>query len=518
METLMELVYIVDRFRVDKFDLIGARKNSKTKLDQMFMGIKEGKIKSDDDAIKLLYKNGEDKYNYQKLRARFKERLLNTVLFINVHLPDFSEYNRAYYEGYKALATMKVLVGRSAKRTAAELAEKALKKSQRFEYTELTLQFAKVLATYYSITDKNDAKFRKYRDLTKSSFQEFYAEHLASEYYLEIGYYFSNSRSNKPKKLIKITGEYLKELHALSNQCKTISFLFFYYSIQYFHFDLQNCTREALKLCEQILGIMDTKKFKNRTYIMAFARRMFSCQVKLAQYEEGAQTLDKYLSIAEVGTANWFKFQINHSMLLFYQEKFGDALKLYLQIVNNNRFKYQDEDTKETWRIFGAYLHILISLGRVELNEEFEASLKQFRIYKFMNEVPEFQKDKRGMNVMIITVQIMNLLLQKKQVEIIDKIDALKRYSVRHLRKNDAFRSNCFIQMLARMGEADFDKETVVKKTVKLYNNLKAMPLQVAAQDNDLEVLPYEKLWDYIVSLLSKKPASTKMLRSTNVA
>ncbi len=53
-------------------------------------------------------------------------------------------------------------------------------------------------------------------------------------------------------------------------------------------------------------------------------------------------------------------------------------------------------------------------------------------------------------------LQILFLLTDHKYGQIIDRIDALNQYTYRYLRKDETFRSNCFIKMLVLMTKADF--------------------------------------------------------------
>lgn len=64
---------------------------------------------------------------------------------------------------------------------------------------------------------------------------------------------------------------------------------------------------------------------------------------------------------------------------------------------------------------------------------------------RFLNDVPIFSKDKRGMNIPILIFHILYLILTKRYNDVIDRIVRIEKYTTRYLKKDDNYRSNCFI-------------------------------------------------------------------------
>ncbi len=130
---------------------------------------------------------------------------------------------------------------------------------------------------------------------------------------------------------------------------------------------------------------------------------------------------------------------------------------------------------------------------------------EKFRIKKFLNEVPTYSKDKRGNNITILILHILLLLQQRKYGEIIDRVESLKTYSHRYLRQDDTFRSNCFIKMLLQLPAASFHKKGVIRKAKKYWEKLQSVPLKKANQSVELEIIPYETLWEFVLNSLDNK-------------
>lgn len=157
----------------------------------------------------------------------------------------------------------------------------------------------------------------------------------------------------------------------------------------------------------------------------------------------------------------------------------------------------------ERWRIYEGYTFFFIS--NKQIKPDHNNPLKKFRITKFVNELPIYAKDKRGVNISIILIQILFLLEQKRFGDIIDRMESLKTYVHRYLRQDDTFRSNCFIKMLLTLPECSFHKKAVIRKSEKNFQKLIEKPLNMANQIAEIEIVPYEMLWEFVLESLDEK-------------
>ncbi len=94
--------------------------------------------------------------------------------------------------------------------------------------------------------------------------------------------------------------------------------------------------------------------------------------------------------------------------------------------------------------------------------------------------------------------------------KVIDRVESLNLYCYRYLRKDDTYRSNCFIKMLLQLPKANFHREAVVRKTEKLYNKLIENPSNLSMQASEIEIMPYEMLWEYVLDSLDNKIHPTR--------
>ncbi|MEZ4947880.1 MAG: hypothetical protein R2784_00520 [Saprospiraceae bacterium] len=140
--------------RIEVLGNPGNSSNSKSEI--LFHNLLEGKVDTEEDAMNLLYEDLDDRANFKRFLNRFKQKLINTLFFIDLNSPIFEDYNKAYYNGYKYLAAIRILTGQAARVSAVEIAEKYLPKLIKYEYTELIFQFARFLTRYYLLSNTNE--------------------------------------------------------------------------------------------------------------------------------------------------------------------------------------------------------------------------------------------------------------------------------------------------------------------------------------------------------------------------
>nr|MBX2875750.1 hypothetical protein [Saprospiraceae bacterium] len=86
-----------------------------------------------------------------------------------------------------------------------------------------------------------------------------------------------------------------------------------------------------------------------------------------------------------------------------------------------------------------------------------------------------------------------------------DKMESLQAYTHRYLREDDTYRSNCFIKMLLCLPAASFHKKAVLRKADKYWKKLQSKPIEQANQSAELEIVPYEMLWEFVLEGLDEK-------------
>jgi len=98
----------------------------------------------------------------------------------------------------------------------------------------------------------------------------------------------------------------------------------------------------------------------------------------------------------------------------------------------------------------------------------------------------------------------MLFLIEKRSYNAVaERIDRLKGYANRQLKKEEFTRVISFIRLLQQLMRADFVPDNMTN-TEKYYTRLTETPFNYRGLITELEVIPYERLWDMIITRLKK--------------
>jgi hypothetical protein len=121
-----------------------------------------------------------------------------------------------------------------------------------------------------------------------------------------------------------------------------------------------------------------------------------------------------------------------------------------------------------------------------------------------MNEIQFFAKDKSGMNIPVLVIQFLFDMAQHRWSQIIDRTEGMAKYRARYVTGPGMDRSHCFLRMLEQIPKASFLLADVQKRTADTWIKLTSTPLATHNPDSEIEIVPYEVLWDIVVNILGK--------------
>jgi len=502
MDHLKELINIVNKQKLKKIEVIGGPGTYQSKLYQLYEGIHDGKILTEEDAASQLYNSAPDNINYKKLKYRLQTRLIDTLFFIEK--PSYSDRAKALYNCAKVQTAVSILLMQGARKTAMKLAKPAMHLAIKFEFTEIVLGFAKRLRTHSLVTN-NYKMIAHYQKIINEKLELLQAESLVENYLVELQVQQWKTHAYQSD-LVDIAIQYQKEIMEKTSQFDSFDLSMHKYRFLSKRFEIEGDRKNLLLVCEKAATYFEEKPYKNPQAFL-FLFQMLQCYVPLREFEKGEIVANKCLEILKhrKGRNNWMITLELYMLLSFYSKNYQKALDIY-----ENAKAYQKSSKtrtvfRENWKIYEAYIHYFIEIKKCQLSPDSPLQGTSFRLSKFVNDIPKFSSDKRGINIPILIIQILFLLHKKNYDTIIDKVEALDAYCYRYLRKDDTYRSNCFIKMLIQLPKSGFHKQAVLRKTEKYLKYLTNPPSDTKSESIFVEIIPYEYLWDYVINSLEDK-------------
>lgn len=501
MEKLQEIVGVVGRKRIRKIEVFndqGAPQQRGSLYYKFYRGLKEGRFHSDEEAARELCGTDATDKKYLMLKSRVRTRLMNTLFFME---KSPGRYEQAIHKCNRNLVAAKYLLLNGARLSAESLLRSTLAEAEKFGLTEVAVSCLRPLR-YRASFSGNEHEFKKLNQRFKELQAVLNAECLAEEYYQVITIPYVKSLSVRPE-LAKEAFQYTKEIEQLRKKSTSFELEMNYFRLRIMANQIALHHHEVLTACDEAESFLNKNRhIAQNIRFGEFAFYRIIAHMHLGEYERGKVAASNSLKYYQKGSLNWMIFQEYFFLLSMHTRNYDKAAEIYKEVVEHPRFLNIDEPRREKWRIFEAFLKYMAK-GVLEKVGISESDQSRFNIFKFMNDVPTFSKDKRGLNIAILILQVLFLLDRRDFNGIIKRAEALKVYTSRYLRQDDNFRSNCFLKMVLSMEKKDFDYDRTVKITEKYHAKLKKSALNYQNGNvANIEIIPYEQLWSTILEKL----------------
>lgn len=493
MQDLKEIVLLLIQHGINPFK--GA--DAKSKLSAFWDGIAKNKFSTDEAAAKSLYGEDSEGSKYRKLKSDFRDRILEAVLDIDSNQKSYSDYQKAYYEGHRQWTIVRTLTGLNANTAALTLANRLLKTAEKYDFTLLAMDIASYLRTQYGLRESNDKKFKEANEVFDRHRKVYDAENMAETLYTTLIVRYVNQRSAQHE-ISDLANEYWGKVKPLMDLYATYKLQMYGYMIGLMRFTSDNDHARALEACDEAIQFFRSREYEPRVPLQIFYYQRLICNIQLRQFEAGQESVNYCLGVMQEGTFNWFKFRELYLQLSLHSSAFEQSTDILYDTLEHPRFEFLPDNVKEIWRIYEAFVHYLILAGKAPAR----AGVGKFKLAKFDSDLRIFSRDKSGINIAVIVVKFLHWLQERKFSQILDIVEATEQYCYRHLRGENSVRSYCFIKMLLHIPTSGFDADLSVSKAAKHLQKLRETPLQLANQTHEIEVIPYELLWEIAIESL----------------
>lgn len=497
MKHLLEISKIVTKKKVRKIEIFDdhSLRQKNSKFNEFYEAIMAGKFKTDVDAAKYLYGCNPTDDKYRQLKSRFKKRLLNTLFFLDINVPSTSNYNRAYYSCNKEWTLVKILLSNKAYHTAAHLGRHILTTALKFKFADVIVNCSRILREYATMI-ADEKLFEEYDQHCKQYQNILEAETRSEELYQRVimNYYKPASKSTDLEEKIDI---YCDALVGLAEMYESPVVLYNRYMVWAYRYEMLNDYKNVLKTCEAAEKyIDDNPKYYREDKLAEIAVKKLSALLHLNDYKKGKQAAEYYTKLFKLNEV-WYTLMEYYYLLAMKAKAYNDAAEVLDEVVESKNFTKLSIDDTEKWNVFEVYLSYarLITEGEEAIKTR---KRKRFRLKRFLEEPILYPKEQRIFTVFLVIGQVLFFLEQERYGEAFERVERLKGYANRQLKKEEHFRMIQFIRLLQQLAKAHFDyKEIGVHQ--KYYDRLLEHPAKYRGLVHEIEIIPYEYLWNLIL-------------------
>lgn len=449
--------------------------------------------------------NNRSSKSFMMLRRELVLILSRMVPNAHVKKINKSGYYRNYFGAIRDLYASRVLLSIGLYNSGLWLLKRTVKSADNFEIWDVVLSGSTILENYFAI--RNDPKsYKYYKDLSDKAMDFIFRLQRLKRIFNKWVIEFVDKRQVKPSTYSQLV-EDIKVSEALLKDGDPWNFHHLVFRLKLILYQAKAELEKVLNVCS-----MAKRKLKENSKMIDFNKyggyvsTELYCYINLKRYQEAydcAQELEEY---EEEGTLNWFLYMEYYFILLIQTKKYDKAMELVNRVTSSNGFAQvkKNRAQKDIWTLFSAYIEFLLSSG-IWLNPNQDLNVNEFKVNKFTNDVADLSKDKTGLLVSILILQVLFLLKLGRFEDIIEKKDALRRYVSRYLNTRENERSRLFLSLLLRMIECEFSYTRTNEKTQRLQARLKDEEVIYKSNLGGNEIVDYEILWDWVLTTLKTK-------------
>lgn len=458
----------------------------------------------DDKAARVIYGPTADRKlpAYKTLKSRLREIMITAIHKSKVMDADYSNYNAAYESGYRQLYTVQILAINQAYNAAREIARHTFSRVRHYEIIPLNHALANQLAYMYLGVGYNEQLVEKYSEINRYYSEAAYVLSKLDDRYRIVRDMTYAHRKTFPEigKIALGFAEEFRESRETYSHVSRIQGMIF--NIEITGLMYSGRYQEALEASKRGESVLRKCKGVSSSVMNFLLLTRLECILKSEDFESGKAEIASAAASLPANTINGIK-------VVEYAIRFGLQMQeydyAYLALANLNRRlinRLLSTRHQEYWMIWEAYVNFLVVAGKITPDENWPR-LPRFKFAKFFNNVPTYSRNKTGMNIPILILQALYFIVEGKYDKVRDRTEALERYCSRYLKNDENLRNNCFFKLLLMTEQANFHKGATERKAASIYKRMISQPAKSKEEANDMEIVPYEALWEIVLENLT---------------
>lgn len=502
MKELQQLVSYVNPRRLRRLAFYkSSSRGSESQLKKLYQAISLGKVNNDEEACQFIFKNATDR-RYPKLKSRLKEQLANTTLLIDKGNQKADLFDYLFYKSRQKLFAAELLRRNNFYHAAFPLAKKALKLAEQASLSDIAARSCDILISYYAFVKRVPAMRSEYLQKAKDWHKKYKADYdakLIFEYYT--GFFINDM--NFYGDLSLSLEESIKQLKLDYPKLDSLDFNYHFGFLEVMLAMNRAEYADVVEICQNQIELLKRKKVYPKPYVRNLLLQIISVSISTENFDTGDTAIRNYTESVPSGSRPWFRIKQLHTQLAITTKRYSLSIDLVNQVTGNRHYKDLVEPVKERIILLKAYVFWLGAIGKIpNRNENFTS----FRLAKFLNSVPEFAKNRQGLHIPVLIVQALWLLHRRQYEKVRSRLAALRRYADRYLRNTKGtVRAYYFLRAFCQLADADFHRNGFLRKSEKNRKLLDQHPRSKVEQNVEVEIIPYESLYDLVVEQLDMK-------------
>ncbi len=433
-----------------------------------------------------------------KIKNSLKEKLLRLIFNFIPNKSKYTVLQRNVIEIVKNTAIANLLKGLGYPKLSLSVYDSVYRKSKKYNHQEGVIVSSRSL--FYGEANKGNIKqAHKYYSDCIQSLKLIENEILAEWCEAELRSHFIKTKEITSE-LKEIAAQHFLTLNNVENRFRSRKFLRNINTVGIIHFESEH---KYVELCDFLKNNLNNAEnhFADDASLHIILR-LYSLNylLRIKDFLSFQEIYKVLLPSVVPKSYQWFRI---HELSMLYHLRKGqykECIEIFDLLKKQVRFKSLNEDMQN--RIELNWLYAVISKALKAGKSDAKNILSEVKLGKYLNSIPDFYKDKKGMNIAIIIVQLLYYIILKDLDQLDARFEAIEKYLSRYMKSDPLYRSQCFVKMLLQVPKQNFHPVAIERHADRYYWNLKSMPFLESHHPNEIELTEYDVLWDEIMHFL----------------
>jgi hypothetical protein len=495
MEELRDLAKVIKHHSQRSLQLVNQsfRKNEKPKDSLLYDLVVNDKVFTDEEAAKILLNTYSSNRNYRNTKSKLRQKLLNHLFFLDYDKHGYTHYNQVLYDCILKLSQYKILIMEGKSWIVIKRIPLLIKTAIEFDLIEIALDGLLILRNEYSKL----GKFNPESDLENeiNEIKPLHKSIIECETIYFDTIVIINKSLNSCEKILDIIPERIKVLEKEASKFNNRRLDIISRMLAIYYFRICHKYDNILEICNYLENLYiseDEKKISVHIDPAHIASIKLDAMYRVNDYSTFETYCKQKIRLFDEGSTAWFSFIEYLFLLLMKSENYNQAASIFKTVKSNHNFHKIEWSIRERWLIYRAYLCYMTDCKSVQWG---------FNMDKINETDHEFPKQYNCYNIAALIARLMFNLRDGDITNIKQTVNELQQYSSSHLDKRHNYRNSIFIRMLEIMVEKSFNYREINDK-IRVYRQKLEENHITADLSEELEVIPYEKLWSLISEIL----------------
>lgn len=445
----------------------------------------------------------EKDYDDQKIKEHFnKIGKIKQLHSVNRHLKEYLlediltsslfSLNKALRKRIRLLKRKlqaKILLYTGSKIAGIKLAIDTIVMAEKGQDFETVHALCRELIIQFSIVQPDIQKYRKYRKKMEEAWQHLTEELLAEKTYGDIVH------SHNTKEPIDVFPEQFRQLDQIALSNKHYKFNYYYYSTKSFYYQLTKDYQQLIDNNKAAYHFFEQLNLDLHYAIkLSFLSELIPYYIIEQKFGLADSTIHTCLEMPLRGTYNWHRILIYKAATGFYSNKPDISLSAY-KTAQSIKKKFDNQVITEKWHLIKGYLALYHKSQRIHYDANFKLS-------KFLNIEEKQKNDEQKANLIIL--ELLHLLADGKRSLFYKKLERVEGYIATRFRAHTFKRTRHFLRLLKCVVKGNYHIPLVQAHGKKQLKNLKNTKDDLEVHIIDLEIVPYELLWEVALGFLRR--------------